>query len=58
MKQLLIKLPDDFDLALYNHIRMLRYAGVKKTKAELVISLARIGLLKESAELLKEDRES
>lgn len=50
-----IKLDKDLDYALNTHLLNLKRIGVKMTKAELIVKLMRIGLLKESAELRKEE---
>ena len=52
--QLLI--PEEFDYALSLHILNLKRAGVKTTKAELIVRLARIGWRQEERELAKEER--
>lgn len=51
-----IALPKDLDIAISNHLTNLKFTGVKTSKAELVIKLIRIGWLKESIELRKEER--
>jgi hypothetical protein len=45
------------DNALDMHLSKLRNSGVEITKAELIVKLMRIGLLKESMQLLIEERE-
>jgi hypothetical protein len=39
------------------HLSKLKHSGVEITKAELIVKLLRIGLLKESIQLLIEERE-
>ena len=51
-----IALPNELNYALDIHLAALRRDGTKCTKAELIIKLMRIGLIKESRELLKEER--
>lgn len=46
----------DLDYALTIHLLNLRRSSVKTTKAELIVKLMRIGLLKESRELINEER--
>ena len=49
-------MPDALDDALYMMIRTLEKDGTECTKAELIIKLMRIGLIKESAKLINEGR--
>jgi hypothetical protein len=56
VKTIRLILDKDLDYALTMHLLNLRRASVKTTKADLIIKLMRIGLLKESAELIKEER--
>lgn len=51
-----IKLDKELDYSLNTHFLNLKRIGVKTTKAEVIVKLMRIGLLKESTELLKEER--
>lgn len=51
-----IKMSKELDYLLNLHMAQLRRASVKTTKADLIIKLMRIGLLKESRELLNEER--
>jgi len=55
-KSILLVLDNDLDYALTTHLLSLRRSNVKTTKNELIIKLMRIGLLKESRELLNEER--
>ena len=56
MKIITLYLPDELDNALDMHLALLRRDGTKTTKAELIIKLMRIGLIKQSAELINEGR--
>ena len=56
MKTITLEMPDALDDALYMMIRTLEKDGTKCTKAELIIKLMRIGLIKESAKLINEGR--
>jgi len=49
-------IPEEFDYALSIHLINLKRAGVKTTKANLIMRLARIGWIKESKELIKEEK--
>ena len=51
-----IALPNELNYALDIHLAALRRDGTKCTKAELIIKLMRIGLIKESAKLINEGR--
>jgi hypothetical protein len=55
-KLIQIPIPEELDYALSLHLLALKKDGTKTTKAELVIKLMRIGLIKESAKLIKEGR--
>ena len=57
MKTITLELPDELDDALNTHLDLLKDSGgYNHTKAQLIIKLMRIGLLKESRELLNEER--
>ena len=47
----------DLNLSLDIHQSKLKAIGVKTAKADLIVKLMRIGLNKESQELLKEEKE-
>ena len=51
-----IKMSKELDYLLNLHMAQLRRTNVKTTKADLIIKLMRIGLFKESRELLNEER--
>ena len=51
-----LDVPKELNYALDMHLATLRHDGIKTTKAELIIKLMRIGLLKESAALINEGR--
>jgi len=51
-----IRLDKDLDFQLNTHLMLLKRASVKTSKAELIVKLMRIGLLKESRELIIEER--
>jgi hypothetical protein len=55
-KNIFLVLDSDLDYALTTHLLNLRRSNVKTTKSELIIKLMRIGLLKESRELINEER--
>ena len=56
MKTITINMPDELDEALNTMAAVLKIDGINYTKPELIIKLMRIGLIKESRELLKEER--
>ena len=51
-----IALPKEFDLQVQEHLRKLKSMGVRYSKSELAVKFMRVGYLKESAELLNEER--
>jgi len=51
-----LKLSKELDYLLNLHLAQLKRASVNTTKADLIIKLMRIGLLKESKELIEEEK--
>ena len=51
-----VRLDRDLDFAINTHLLLLKRASVKTTKAELIVKLMRIGLVRESAALINEER--
>ena len=51
-----LKLSKELDYLLNLHLAQLKRASVNTTKADLIIKLMRIGLLKETKELVQEEK--
>jgi len=54
--KILINIPKDFDYKLNLHLTEMKRINVKTTKADLIIKLAQIGLLKEKLDFIESKR--